>query len=85
MQPVLNIDHTAQYSWMGATMHMAPDQVMRVLQDVACCPCGSSIDFDYAPATFAPQRLEHMLRHFGFSHVEHLDAPADFRMIRATV
>jgi hypothetical protein len=85
MQPVLNIDQAAHYSWMDSTMHMSPDQVMRFLQDVACCPPGSSIDFDYAPAMFAPQRLEHMLRHFGFRHIEHLDAAAGFQVIRATV
>ncbi|MYM83044.1 hypothetical protein GTP44_13895 [Duganella sp. FT50W] len=112
------------FSWLGVSMHLKPDEVMRTLSDVANCAPGSSIVFDYCVhrnhldeqdraeldlvaaslaaqgkhlhSGFDPQRLEHMLRHYGFREVEHLgpDAPharygarlsGIFHMVRATV
>lgn len=67
----------ADFSWVGASMHLKPDEVMRVLQDVACCAPGSSIAFDYVRTAFQPRMLEHMLGHFGFRHIEHGAAGAD--------
>lgn len=90
------------FSWLGVTMYLRPDAVMRTLQEIASHPQGSSIVFDYCVhadqlteaervglqvvttalaaqgehllSAFGPQRLEHMLRHYGFSQVEHFGA-----------
>ncbi|OFA04635.1 class I SAM-dependent methyltransferase [Duganella sp. HH101] len=90
------------FSWLGVTMYLRPDAVMRTLQDIASYPPGTSIVFDYCLqadqltepermglqvvttalaaqgehllSAFEPQRLEHMLRHYGFSQVEHFGA-----------
>lgn len=101
-QAGLDDDAPTCFSWLGVTMYLRPDAVMRTLQDIAAYPQGTSIVFDYcvhadqltesermglqvvttALATqgehllsaFAPQQLEHMLRHYGFSQVEHFGA-----------
>lgn len=75
----------ANLQWLGASAALTPDEVMRVLQDVACCAPGSSITFDYTLATFQPRMLEHMLSQFGFRHIEHGDAVAGLGLIKATV
>jgi hypothetical protein len=75
----------ANLQWLGASAALKPDEVMRILQDVACCAPGSSITFDYALATFQPRMLEHMLSQFGFRHIEHGDAAAGLGLIKATV
>lgn len=75
----------ADLTWLGASAALKPDEVMRILQDVACCAPGSSITFDYVLATFQPQMLEHMLSQFGFRHVEHGPAGAGLGLIKATV
>jgi hypothetical protein len=75
----------ADLQWLGASAALKPDEVMRVLQDVACCAPGSSITFDYPLAAFQPQMLEHMLSQFGFRHVEHGAAAAGLGLIKATV
>ncbi|MYM24038.1 hypothetical protein GTP46_15410 [Duganella sp. FT135W] len=75
----------ANLKWLGVSATLKPDEVMRILQDVACCTPGSSITFDYALATFQPQMLEHMLSQFGFRHIEHGDAAAGLGLIKATV
>jgi hypothetical protein len=72
-------------TWMGASAALKPDEVMRILQDAACCAPGSSITFDYALSVFTPQMLEHMLSHFGFRRIEHGDAAAGLGLIKATV
>lgn len=75
----------ANLQWLGASAALKPDEVMRILQDVACCAPRSSITFDYALSTFQPQMLEHMLSQFGFRHVEHGAAAAGLGLIKATV
>jgi O-methyltransferase involved in polyketide biosynthesis len=37
----------ACFSWLGVSMYLHPDQVMRILRDIADCAPGSSIVFDY--------------------------------------
>lgn len=37
----------ASFSWLGVSMYLAPEHVMRLLHDVANCAPGSSIVFDY--------------------------------------
>lgn len=37
----------ACYSWLGVSMYLKPDEVMRTLSDIANCAPGSSIVFDY--------------------------------------
>ncbi|RFP25948.1 SAM-dependent methyltransferase [Duganella sp. BJB488] len=99
----LDADAPACCSWLGVTMYLPADAVMRTLQDVAGFAPGSSIVFDYCVhdshlgetermglqvvaaalaaqgehllSTFDPQALEHMLRRFGYSRVEHFGAP----------
>jgi len=101
-QAGLDDDAPSCFSWLGVTMYLRPDAVMRTLQDIASYPPGSSIVFDYCVhadqltepermglqvvttalaaqgehllSAFAPQQLEHMLRHYGFSQVEHFGA-----------
>lgn len=94
-QATLCGDDPLFFSWIGVTMRLAPDQVMQTLQTITSCAAGSGVLFDYCTvpdattrSSFHPQRLEHMLRHFGFRQVEHLGPmPADgaVRIIRATV
>ncbi|RFP14885.1 MULTISPECIES: SAM-dependent methyltransferase [unclassified Duganella] len=95
-------DAPSCFSWLGVTMYLQPDSVMRTLQDIAACPPGSSIVFDYCVhdsqltetermglrvvtsalaaqgehlvSAFDPQALEHMLRQYGYSQVEHFGA-----------
>jgi hypothetical protein len=75
----------ANLKWLGASAALKPDEVMRILQDVACSTPGSSITFDYALAIFTPQMLEHMLSQFGFRHIEHGNTAAGLGLIKATV
>jgi O-methyltransferase involved in polyketide biosynthesis len=99
-QTTLCGDDPLFFSWIGVTMHLAPDQVMHTLQTIACCAAGSGVLFDYcalpAPdaqtagvrSAFHPARLEHMLRHFGFRQIEHLavtQADSALRVMRATI
>ena len=37
----------ACFSWLGVSMYLHPDEVMRTLRDIADCAPGSSIVFDY--------------------------------------
>jgi methyltransferase (TIGR00027 family) len=37
----------ACFSWLGVSMYLRPDEVMRTLRDIADCAPGSSIVFDY--------------------------------------
>lgn len=37
----------ACYAWLGVSMYLKPDEVMRTLNDIANCAPGSSIVFDY--------------------------------------
>ncbi|WP_373988570.1 class I SAM-dependent methyltransferase [Duganella sp. BuS-21] len=37
----------ACFSWLGVSMYLKPDEVMRVLSEIADCAPGSSIVFDY--------------------------------------
>lgn len=114
----------ACFSWLGVSMYLKPNVVMRTLGEIADCAPGSSIVFDYCVhrqhlseqecagldviaaslaaqgeqlhSSFEPQLLEHMLRHYGYRHIEHFGAPqlealygaklsGIFRLIRATV
>lgn len=72
-------------AWMGASAALKPDEVMRILQDVACCAPGSSITFDYALNVFTPHKLEHMLAYFGFRRIEHGAAAPGLGLIKATI
>ncbi|MYN41823.1 SAM-dependent methyltransferase [Duganella sp. FT109W] len=38
----------ACFSWLGVSMYLQPDEVMRTLRDIADCAPGSSIVFDYS-------------------------------------
>jgi O-methyltransferase involved in polyketide biosynthesis len=101
----------ACFSWLGGSMYLKPDEVMRILSEIGASVPGSSIVFDYclhrrhlnnaqcaeldlaAPgspphSSFEPQLLEHMLRHHGFRHIEHLSPPGlrgIFRMLQAII
>ena len=103
LQAGLADDAPSCFCWLGVTMYLQADAVMRTLQDIAAYPQGTSIVFDYCVhdaqltepermglrvvsgalaaqgehllSAFDPQRLEHMLRRFGFSQVEHFGAP----------
>jgi methyltransferase (TIGR00027 family) len=114
----------ACFSWLGVSMYLRPDEVMRTLRDIADCAPGSSIVFDYCvqrrhlnhneragldfvaaalaaqgeplQSSFEPPLLEHMLRHYGYRHIEHFGAEelsalygprlsGIFRLVRTTV
>jgi methyltransferase (TIGR00027 family) len=102
LQAGLAGDAPAVFSWLGVTMYLPADAVMRTLQDIAGFAPGTSIVFDYCVhdsqlteaeriglqvvttalaaqgehlvSSFEPQRLEHMLRQYGFNRIEHFGA-----------
>jgi methyltransferase (TIGR00027 family) len=46
-QAGLDLARPACFSWLGVSMYLHPDEVMRTLRDIADCAPGSSIVFDY--------------------------------------